>query len=85
MGVSSIFIQDKLSPFVSERIKELFVLAVSMLKIIQSIEEAEILRRKVKAKAKQKKKSDDDSDDEEVEKIPTNEQIFDSILLDLKR
>lgn len=77
IGISSIFIQPNISPHVSSQITELFSAVVTMLKIIQAIEQAEIMRKKRNAKK--------DSATEELEEIPSNEEIINRYLEDFQR
>lgn len=71
IGISSIFIQPNISPEVSSQITELFGAVVTMLKIIQSIEQAEIMRKKRNAKK---------DGTNELEEIPSNVEIVNSYL-----
>ncbi len=71
IGISSIFIQPNISHYVSSQITELFGAVVTMLKIIQAIEQAEIMRKKRNAKKE---------GSNELEEIPTNEEIINSYL-----
>lgn len=77
MGVSSIFVQPKIHPSVKEKIPALFACTVTMLKIIQTIEQAEALRKK-----RDKKK---DGQYIDLEEIPSNEKIIDGLLQDFQR